>query len=90
MPSNPVKVRDDGVKIIGGQSAQEWFVSVGVLIILWVIMGLIFAGLIAAAQSIRDKGDLYARPTNECLPGEPGCPREFPNLKICGVGTFKC
>lgn len=83
--SNPIKTREDGVKIIGGQSATEWIHSVGVLIILWCIMGCIFAGLLAAAQSIRDKGDLYGRPSGGCLPGDAGCTRSFGDIKPCGV-----
>jgi len=83
--SNPIKTREDGVKIIGGQSAQEWFVSVGVLIILWIIMGCIFAGLMAAAQAVRDRGDLYNRPNAGCLPGDFGCKRFFTDIQPCNV-----
>lgn len=90
MPSSPIKTREeDGAKIVWGQSGKEWVVSLGVLLILWTIMGCIFASFTAIAQTIRDNGVLYVRPEREpCLAGDDGCKATFIGLgSLCGTGN---
>lgn len=61
-PRNPIRVREDGTHELMGMSPREWLVSIFALIALWLVMAGVFAGLLAVATAVRDRGDLYTRP----------------------------
>ncbi len=76
---NPVKTRPDGSKEVGGLTAKEWGVTMFALISLWIVMGLVFTGLLSVATAVRDRGSVFNRPgREECLYGEPGCDKVNP------------
>ena len=61
-PRNIVRKRENGSTEVLGLTGLEWLSTVGALITLWALMAAVFIGLLAAAENIRGRGEVFIRP----------------------------